>query len=67
MLIFLYTAYIVIGLFLASNYAEKIEKAEKYQDINKPAAIIAMTAIISLWPVYLIYKFLTRHGHHRKR
>ena len=67
MLIFLYTAYIVIGLFLASNYAEKIEKAEKYQDIDKPTAIISMTAIISLWPVYLIYKILTRYGHHRKR
>lgn len=67
MIVFLYTAYIVIGLFLASNYAKKIEEAERYQDVDKPAATISMIAIVSLWPVYLIYKFLTRHGHHRKR
>ena len=67
MLIFLYTAYIVIGLFFASNYAKKIEEAERYQDIDKPAAAICMIAIVSLWPVYLIYKFFTHHGHNRKR
>lgn len=65
MIVFLYTAYFVVGLFLASNYAKKIDEAERYQDIDKSAAAISIVAIVSLWPIYMVYKLLTRHGHHR--
>lgn len=56
MIIFLYTAYFVIGLFLASKYVKKVEEAERHQDIDKTMVIMSMTFIVALWPLYLLYK-----------
>ncbi len=66
MIVFLYTAYFVVGLFLAHNYSKKIEEKEKYHEIDKSIASITLAVIALLWPLYFIYKFF-KHGTDTKR
>lgn len=60
MIAFLYTAYFVVGLFLAHNYSKKIDEKEKHCEIDKSIASITLTSITFLWPLCLIYKFMKK-------
>ena len=66
MIVFLYTAYFVVGLFLAHNHSKKIDEEEKYYEIDKSIASITLAVIVLLWPLYLIYKIF-KHGTNSKR
>ena len=57
--VYLYTAYFVIGLFLAHNVATQKENDAKKlnQKLDFNSYAIGLMLIGLFWPLYLIYKY----------